>query len=78
MFADVVFGEVDVLDAVGLAKRNREMLNTNRMIEQLVKGSILNLLLIFHLDLQYLAFVHVCIPNHILAQVDRGDRIVHF
>lgn len=48
------------------------------MIEQLVKSSVLDLLLILHLDLQHLPLIHVCVPNHVLAQVDRRYRIVHF
>lgn len=65
-------------DAICILKCNSEVLQTDGVVEELVKCGILDLLLIFHFDFQDFPLVHVRVANHILGQIDALDRLVDF
>jgi len=78
LLANVILRQVDVLNAICVLKRDREVLNSDRVVEKLVECRVLNLLLVLHFDLEHFPLVHVRVPNHILRQINRRDRIVYF
>lgn len=54
------------------------MLNTNRVIEELVESGVFDFLLVLHFDLQYFPLIHISIPNHVLRQINGCDGIIDF
>lgn len=64
--------------SVSSTQRYREMFNTDRVVEKLVKGGVFDFFLILHLDFQYFPLVHVSVADHIFGQIDARDWAIDF
>lgn len=54
------------------------MFEPETVIEQLLEGEVFELVLVLHLDLNDLVFVHILEPDVVFAQVDEGYAVVVF
>ena len=52
------------------------MRQTQNVIKCLLKGLLLQLVEVFHFELEHFVLLHVSVANHVLADVDVLDRCV--
>lgn len=70
MATDVVLADVKLFDAVGVGEGEREMLETEAVVEEFVKGGFLKLVAITQLNLEHTSLINVGETNHILRKVE--------